>query len=84
MGNLVVRSEGGTSEIVGSAAARVKLGFMTEVLEFTVAQDRVETRLGREAMQAFDLSRDRVNGNMYQAGTTRVGVPDPRAFARRA
>ncbi len=68
---------------MGSAAARVKLGFMTEILEFTVAQDRVETRLGREAIQAFDLSRDRVNGNLYQAGTTRVGVPDPRAFARR-
>ena len=75
-----VRSEGGTSEIVGFTTARVKLGFEVQILEFSVVADRVETRLGREVMRPFDLTRDRVNGALRQAGTTRVGIPDPRAF----
>ena len=79
----VIRSEGGTSVIVGSTAARVKIGPHMEVCNFTVAGDKVETRLGREIMQPFDLTRDRVNGNLYQSQTTKVGVSDPRALIRR-
>ena len=64
---LVIRSKGGTSEIVGSTAACVKLEFDTEILNFTVARDRVKTRLAKEVMRPLRLSRDQVNGALRLA-----------------
>ena len=84
--NHAIRSEGGTSEIVGSTAARVKLGGDMDILDFTVVRDKVETRLGEEIMESptFRLTWDRVNGTLYQSGTTRIGVWDYRVGEPRA
>ena len=81
-----IRSEGGTSEIIGSTTARVKLGGDMDILDFTVVRDKVETRLGEEIMESptFRLTWDRVNGTLYQSGTTRIGVWDHRVGEPRA
>ena len=74
----VVREDGGTSEVIGHASARVKIGYEFHILDFMVVADRVETKLGPEVMRPFRLRGDRVNRVLYQSETSRIGIPDPR------